>query len=137
LFLLLQKHPDRFTEYEKAVLQDKAAAALSVRSKTIPKPSNSTRKTKPVIEYYDKNNPRQIQFRERLLEFVVTDAVPFNLVNRLGFENLIKSFDPKIKIPSRRTIGRDLKLKFGAVSTSSINIKFPVATGSYVNLICF
>ena len=67
------------------------------------------------IQPYALNDVKQKQFNNNLLRFVVNDSTPLNITQGKGFKNLIASLDPKLRLPSRRTIGRHLDKKYSEV----------------------
>jgi hypothetical protein len=69
---------------------------------------------------YEKSHQSQILFEKRLLEFVVLDGIPFDVTGKIGFQRLINSLDPKLSIPSRRTLMRRLGKEFQLVTLFSI-----------------
>lgn len=72
---------------------------------------------------YKKDDPKQKKFDKMLLKFMVKDTMPFSVTDNTGFKNLVHTLDPKINIQSRRTIVRNLDLKFKEVNYTAL-LKF-------------
>jgi len=41
-------------------------------------------------------------------DWVVTDSQPFNAVNGIGFQKMMKKFDPAFRLPCYTTVKKDL-----------------------------
>jgi hypothetical protein len=50
-----------------------------------------------------------------MLELVVLDGVPFDIGQGIGFQRLVHSIDPKLRVISPRTIVRSLEEQFDMV----------------------
>jgi hypothetical protein len=67
---------------------------------------------------YPKNDARQKGFESDLLDFIAVDGVPMDVVSKVGFVKMIKNINQCLRVPSRRTIGRQLSTKFRTVSSN-------------------
>jgi hypothetical protein len=50
--------------------------------------------------------PKQFNFSDVLVEFIVSGQHPFSIVEEYGFINLINGFNDKVILPSRETVER-------------------------------
>jgi hypothetical protein len=89
----------------------------------IAKFTKKTLKKVEVRELYNKDAPKQVQFRQDLLNMVVGDCVAFSTVERPLFRQLVHNLDSKVRIPSARTLVRDMQKKYSMVSIN--NQQFP------------
>ncbi|CAG7721576.1 unnamed protein product, partial [Allacma fusca] len=64
---------------------------------------------------YSSLEPIQKRFNQALQYCICKDKLPMNLVNGVGFQNLVHTMDPKIDIPSRSTVHRRLKKDFDSL----------------------
>jgi hypothetical protein len=69
-----------------------------------------------------------LKLQETLLKMIVVDNQPLQMVEGEGFKNLMKLINPKIQIPSRRTVTRKLK-------TTVDNICIPSFRQEFTNLL--
>ena len=110
-FIYLQRlHPEQHKDHV-------TSKPHSTEDKTIQLPIPSFLAISQAVEQYDKKNPKQKQFQDSLLQFVVLDCVPLQITEGQGFQNLIHRLDPKLRIPSRRTLGRMLNAQHLKVSS--------------------
>jgi len=58
------------------------------------------------VQKYAWNSVKQQEFNKRVLDMVVQDVLPLDAPSGIGLQQLISSIDPKLNIPSRRTIYR-------------------------------
>ncbi|KAK4285003.1 hypothetical protein QN277_001756 [Acacia crassicarpa] len=49
----------------------------------------------------------EMQCRRALAEFIICDEMPFAIVEKHGFRQLVKKLEPQFPIPSRTTVARD------------------------------
>ncbi|KAK4285030.1 hypothetical protein QN277_001781 [Acacia crassicarpa] len=49
----------------------------------------------------------QARCRKALARFIITDGMPFHIVEREGFQELIRTFEPRFQMPSRVEVMRD------------------------------
>ena len=66
-------------------------------------------------EKYSSSDKKQIRFNKGILDFLVMDSMPFSLVQKKGFKELIQKVDPKLTVPHRRTMDRKLDVAFQEV----------------------
>ena len=46
-----------------------------------------------------------------VIEWIVLDSLPFNMLQGEGFKRFIKKIDPKFRVPSNNTVNKILFLK--------------------------
>jgi hypothetical protein len=66
-------------------------------------------------QLYSHDFPKQIEFRTSLLNMIVGDSIAFSAVEQPFFRQLIQLLDPKVRIPSARTLSRDMHGKYKQV----------------------
>ena len=66
-----------------------------------------------IAQKYPKQHPRQLDITNSIAGMICVDAQPEKMVERPGFQNLIKVMDAKYTLPSRKTFSRTVipKLK--------------------------
>ena len=63
--------------------------------------------SKPAAKY-SQNNSKQRQFRSKLVEWIIDSSRPFDIVGDPKFKEMINLIDPRLDIPSRYTVARDI-----------------------------
>ncbi|ODM90229.1 Zinc finger BED domain-containing protein 4 [Orchesella cincta] len=66
---------------------------------------------KVFVNKYPKESVKQQTFKQDVVNMVALDGQPLNAPSGTGFQRMIYNLDPRLSIPSRRTIGRTLKEK--------------------------
>jgi len=132
--LLQSFHP---TQHQKYLEQDKDAlksAGPSVYSSAIVVPK------KPIAsknrDLYAANDPRQLKFEKNLMNFIFLDSAPFSITENLGFNLMIEGLDPRLTIPSRRTVGRKLNAQYEQ-ARSQAKTYLPFAKGHKFTILIF
>ena len=102
----LRKH---FQYRHKKVLE---AAEKSSKEKFVPGQSQSLltdfpKFSKPAAKY-SQNNSKQRQFRSKLVEWIIDSSRPFDIVGDPKFKEMMNLIDPRLDIPSRHTVARDI-----------------------------
>lgn len=72
------------------------------------KPLLQTKKAAPPNKTYNWKYPKQKIFVDDCVDLVVLDGYPLDFSSRIGFKKLVRHLDPHLRIPSRRTISREL-----------------------------
>ena len=67
--------------------------------------------SKPAAKY-SQNNSKQRQFRSKLVEWIIDSSRPFDIVGDPKFKEMINLIDPRLDIPSRYTVARDIHKLF-------------------------
>jgi SPX domain protein involved in polyphosphate accumulation len=57
---------------------------------------------------------KQCELQHAVTDWVVTDSQPFNAVNEIGFQKMIKKFDLTFRLPCYATIKKDLGIGYQA-----------------------
>jgi len=57
---------------------------------------------------YERDSLQQKSFDNDLIDYICLDGAPLSVGERIGFKKLIQKLDSKLRIPSRRKIGRKL-----------------------------
>lgn len=73
-------------------------------------------------ERYPKSHEKQKRFEDALLDFIIMDSMPFSTVHGVGFNNLITTVDHKLAVPSPRTLGRAMDVKYEKVWSFILDI---------------
>ena len=68
-------------------------------------------KTK-VEEKYKANNPKQKSFRGNMRDWIIENKRPFNIANDGGLRKVIKSLDPRIRVPCGQTFMNDVSKEY-------------------------
>lgn len=55
---------------------------------------------------------KQKELKMNTTEWLVTDSLPFNIVNRIGYQKMIHKFDPAFNIPSNKCIKKNLAIAY-------------------------
>ena len=105
-----QKH---FQYHHKNVLK---AEEKSLGEKILPGQSQSLltdfpKFSKPAAKY-SQNNSKQRQFRSKLVEWIIDSSRPFDIVGDPKFKEMMNLIDPRLDIPSRYTVARDIHKLF-------------------------
>ncbi len=58
---------------------------------------------------YGRNEPQQKAFDKGVMDMMSVDGHPFNFVHSIGFQNLVMSMDPKLRIKSRQAYTKKMK----------------------------
>ena len=61
------------------------------------------------IQKYKTNNIVQKNFRDNVIKWIAKDIRPIKIVDDKGFRDMISDIDPKLTVPSRQSIVRDIK----------------------------
>lgn len=69
---------------------------------------------------YSLNHPQQKLFDKKLLSWIVIDSLPFDTPKGIGFQNLVKHFDPRLRIAHPTTIKRRMESAFTEVLCKNI-----------------
>ena len=110
--IIYRNTPSNFSQHLQSehVLEWEAHSKKST-SKEQPKISDwasTGASTKP----YNKNNMKQKKFRNQLSQWVIKNLRPISIVKDQEFVDLISIADPKLKVPSNTTLGRDITKKY-------------------------
>lgn len=72
--------------------------------------TNSTLKQTTITAMlpYDSSSRRHKDITEAIGKFIAKDLLAVNIVNREGFQSLLKTIDPRYKIPSYSTFKREV-----------------------------
>lgn len=57
---------------------------------------------------FGKNDPIQARFTSNLQDLVSVDGLPFSFVNGMGCRNLVDELNPRVTVPDRVTLSREL-----------------------------
>ncbi|KAL3972516.1 desumoylating isopeptidase 1 [Sarotherodon galilaeus] len=97
---LKQKH---FLEYKKAV---KAREELSASTSEVVRPKKMTQQTIDIAlnscTPYDKSNKRWGELTNAVTHCLARDMMPIQSVEREGFKKMLKTFDPRYKLPTKK-----------------------------------
>ncbi|XP_019206021.1 zinc finger BED domain-containing protein 1-like [Oreochromis niloticus] len=97
---LKQKH---FLEYKKAV---KAREELSASTSEVVRPKKMTQQTIDVAlnscTPYDKSNKRWGELTNAVTHCLARDMMPVQSVEREGFKKMLKTFEPRYKLPTKK-----------------------------------
>ena len=72
-------------------------------------PSTSTRPEAPSVfrvVKYNTRDPKQLKFDMQVMKYLATTSLSFHHVSLQGFQEFVKSFDPRLHIKSPRTFSR-------------------------------
>jgi len=64
-----------------------------------------------LLKPYDANSVKQKEFSKSVLDMIVLEGLPLSFAGSEGLNQLIAGIDPRLTVPSRRTIGRLLNDK--------------------------
>lgn len=67
-------------------------------------------------ERYTKKHPKQVNFQNALINFMVLDGVHLNITTRRGFKDLVRVLDSKIRIPGRGKVMNMLNIRYEQVN---------------------
>lgn len=96
-------------EHEDLMNKDVDQQGKLLEDSVIARSSSLTRRNQ--TDPYPRNHTLQKSFEKKLLEFIVLDCVPLNILQGSGFNRMIKMFDARLRIPHRKTIGTLLEKK--------------------------
>jgi len=75
------------------------------------------------LQPYTRTDPIQKKFEKDLLNWLITDSIPFRAVEGSGFMKLIRSLNEKLLIPHRITLQRSMNEEYKKVNLHSSNVK--------------
>ena len=64
------------------------------------------------VEKYKSSHPKQVSLRKNLSSWIVKEKRPFQIVDDGSFHKIIEDIDPKLSVPSAKTVLRDIRGSF-------------------------
>ena len=92
---------------------EETAKTATFKSLTRPPSAASSTSSQSVFDCgqpYGSHHPKQVAFSKQLLITFAANSLPHRLVADADFANLIKIANPRLKLPNRRSIGKNIDL---------------------------
>ena len=99
---LRKNHPVDFKDYEGKKKDQETNEKQSTEHRKSLRKQLTLVETEARVQAWDINDPRAIQVHKKIGEMMALDFQPYSIVSDVGFTRLVKTLEPRYKLPSRR-----------------------------------